>query len=108
MEGVEDIPEVVLTKGLPWNWETFEDYMDALDGRAYDMDIVTQVPHSAVRTYVMGQRGAEREPATAADRKAMAALAAAGVRAGALGFSTSRTINHRTLAGEHIPTLGRR
>lgn len=105
MEGVEDIPEVVLTKGLPWNWESFEDYMDSLDGRPYDMDIVTQVPHSAVRTYVMGQRGAEREPATPEDRKAMAALAAAGVRAGALGFSTSRTINHRTLAGEHIPTL---
>ena len=105
MEGVEDIPEVVLTKGLPWNWETFEDYMDSLDGRPYDMDVVVQVPHSAVRTYVMGTRGAEREPATAEDRKQMAALAASGVRAGALGFSTSRTINHRTLAGEHIPTL---
>ncbi|MFY0614307.1 MAG: amidohydrolase family protein [Hyphomicrobiaceae bacterium] len=105
MEGVEDIPEVVLTKGLPWNWESFEDYMDSLDGRPYDMDIVTQVPHSAVRTFVMGKRGADREPATAEDRKAMAALAAAGVRSGALGFSTSRTINHRTLAGEHIPTL---
>jgi N-acyl-D-aspartate/D-glutamate deacylase len=105
MEGVEDIPEVVLTKGLPWNWETFEDYMDSLDGRHYDMDIVTQVPHSAVRTFVMGKRGAEREPATAEDRRQMAALAAAGVRSGALGFSTSRTINHRTLAGEHIPTL---
>jgi N-acyl-D-aspartate/D-glutamate deacylase len=105
MEGVEDIPEVVLTKGLPWNWESFEDYMDSLDGRPYDMDIVTQVPHSAVRTFVMGQRGADREPATAEDRKRMAALAAAGVRSGALGFSTSRTINHRTLAGEHIPTL---
>jgi N-acyl-D-aspartate/D-glutamate deacylase len=105
MEGVEDIPEVVLTKGLPWNWESFEDYMDSLDGRPFDMDIVTQVPHSAVRTFVMGKRGADREPATAEDRKQMAALAAAGVRSGALGFSTSRTINHRTLAGEHIPTL---
>ena len=99
------IPEVVLTKGLPWNWESFEDYMDSLDGRPFDMDIVTQVPHSAVRTFVMGKRGADREPATAEDRKQMAALAAAGVRSGALGFSTSRTINHRTLAGEHIPTL---
>jgi len=105
MEGVEDIPEVVLTKGLPWNWESFEDYMDSLDGRPYDMDIVTQVPHSAVRTFVMGKRGAERETATVEDRQQMAALVAAGIKSGALGFSTSRTINHRTLAGEHIPTL---
>ena len=105
MEGVEDIPEVVLTEGLPWNWQTFEDYLDALEARPYDLDVVTQVPHAAVRVYVMGQRGADREPATADDRAKMAALAAAGVRAGALGFSTSRTINHKTLDGRHIPTL---
>lgn len=105
MEGVEDIPEVVLTDGLPWNWETFEDYLDALDVREYDLDVVTQVPHAALRVYVMGQRGANREPANADDRAKMAALAAAGMRAGALGFSTSRTLNHQTLAGEAIPTL---
>ena len=105
MEGVEDIPEVVLTEGLPWNWQSFEDYLDALDARPYDLDIVTQVPHAAVRVFVMGQRGADREPATAEDRARMAALAAAGVKAGALGFSTSRTINHKTLDGRHIPTL---
>jgi N-acyl-D-aspartate/D-glutamate deacylase len=105
MEGVEDIPEVVLTEGLPWNWESFEDYLDALEARPYDLDVVTQVPHAALRVFVMGQRGSDRETATADDRARMAALAAAGVKAGALGFSTSRTINHKTLDGRHIPTL---
>ncbi len=105
MEGVEDIPEVVLTEGLPWNWQSFEDYLDALAARRFDLDIVTQVPHAALRVFVMGQRGADREPATPDDRARMAALAASGIRAGALGFSTSRTINHKTLDGRHIPTL---
>jgi N-acyl-D-aspartate/D-glutamate deacylase len=105
MEGVEDIPEVVLTEGLPWNWESFPDYLDALGARHYDMDVATQVPHAAVRVHVMGQRGVEREPATEADAAAMARIAAEGVTAGALGFSTSRTINHKTKAGELIPTL---
>ena len=105
MEGVEDIPEVVLTEGLPWNWESFPSYLDALGARHYDLDIVTQVPHAALRVFVMGQRGADREPATPADSAAMAKLAAEGIRAGALGFSTSRTINHKTLDGQHIPTL---
>ncbi|MEC8776539.1 MAG: amidohydrolase family protein, partial [Pseudomonadota bacterium] len=105
MEGVEDIPEVVLTEGLPWNWESFEDYMDSLDGRKFDLDVVTQVPHAAVRTYVMGERAVRHEQATPAEREEMGRIAAAGIKAGALGFSTSRTINHRTLAGEHTPTL---
>ena len=105
MEGVEDIPEVVLTEGLPWNWESFEDYLNAIEARPYDLDIVTQVPHAAVRVFVMGERGADREPATADDRAKMAAIAAAGVRAGALGFSTSRTLNHKTKDGRLIPTL---
>jgi N-acyl-D-aspartate/D-glutamate deacylase len=105
MEGVEDIPEVVLTEGLPWTWSTFPEFLDVLGGRVYDVDIATQVPHAALRVYVMGQRGADREPATEADRQRMADLAEEGIRAGALGFSTSRTLNHRTLDGKHIPTL---
>ena len=105
MEGVEDIPEIVLTEGLPWTWESFDDYLDTLGARSYDLDVVTQVPHAALRVFVMGRRGANREPATAGDRARMATLAAAGVKAGALGFSTSRTINHKTLDGRHIPTL---
>ena len=105
MEGVEDIPEVVLTEGLPWTWQSFEDYLDALDARRYDLDVVTQVPHAAVRVHVMGQRGVDREPATAEDRARMAAIVAGGVEAGALGFSTSRTLNHKTKAGMPIPTL---
>jgi N-acyl-D-aspartate/D-glutamate deacylase len=105
MEGVEDIPEVVLTEGLPWNWQSFPDFLNALDARPYDLDVCTQVPHSALRVHVMGERGANREPATEADRTEMARLAAEGMKAGALGFSTSRTLAHKTLDGRHIPTL---
>jgi N-acyl-D-aspartate/D-glutamate deacylase len=106
MEGVEDLPEVVLTEGLPWNWETFPEYLNALESRPYDMDIATQVPHAALRVHVMGRRGFEREPATAEDRAEMARLAREGIAVGALGFSTSRAIAHKTLAGEPTPTLG--
>ncbi len=106
MEGVEDLPEAVLAEGLPWTWQSFPEFLDTIDARRYDTDVATQVPHAAVRVHVMGERGARREPATAADRAEMARLAAEGVRAGALGFSTSRAIAHRTRAGEHTPTLG--
>lgn len=106
MEGVEDIPEVVLSEGLPWSWESFPDYLDTLAARHYDVNIATQVPHAALRVYVMGQRGADREPASAEDRALMAALAADGVRAGAFGFSTSRLLQHRTAEGEPIPSHG--
>ena len=106
MEGVEDIPEPVLTEGLPWNWETFEEYLDRLDEKSFDLDVITQVPHAAIRVYVMGDRGVAREDATEAERAQMAKLVADGIRAGALGFSTSRTINHRTVAGAFTPTLG--
>ena len=105
MEGVEDIPEVVLSEGLPWNWHSFPDFLDAIAARSYDADVAAQVPHAALRVYVMGQRGADREPATEQDRQRMAHLTAEGLRAGALGFSTSRTLNHRSADGKHIPTL---
>jgi len=106
MEGVEDIPEPVLTEGLPWNWETFEEYLDALNSKNFDLDVITQVPHAALRVYVMGDRGVSREEATQTDRQEMARLAAQAIESGAFGFSTSRTINHRTVAGAYTPTLG--
>jgi N-acyl-D-aspartate/D-glutamate deacylase len=105
MEGVEDIPFPVLTEGLPWNWESFPDYLDALDQRRFDIDLAAQLPHAALRVYVMGERGANREPATPEDIERMAAIARQAMEAGAIGFSTSRTLNHRTSDGQPTPTL---
>mgnify|MGYP003339503741 FL=1 len=105
MEGVEDIPEVVMREGLPWNWHSFPDFLEALAARSYDADVATQVPHAALRVYVMGERGANREPATERDRARMAELTLEGMKAGAFGFATSRTLNHRAADGRHIPTL---
>ncbi len=105
MEGVEDLPFPVLKQGLPWNWQSFPEFLDSLSGRAFDADIGLMLPHAALRVFVMGERGANREPATPADIAAMAALAEAAVNAGAIGFSTSRTLNHRTSDGEPTPTL---
>jgi N-acyl-D-aspartate/D-glutamate deacylase len=105
MEGVEDIPFPVLTEGLPWNWSSYPDYLDALEARAFDVDIGSQLPHAALRVFVMGERGANREPATPADIAAMAAIAERAADAGALGFTTSRTLNHRTSDGQPTPTL---
>ena len=105
MEGVEDIPFPVLAEGLPWNWESFPDYLDSLEARTFDIDFGAQVPHAALRVYVMGERGANREDASDEDIAAMSALAKAAVEAGALGFSTSRTLNHRTSDGQPTPTL---
>jgi N-acyl-D-aspartate/D-glutamate deacylase len=105
MEGVEDIPGVVLKEGVPWAWESFPEYLDYLAERRFDMDIGAQLPHAALRVYVMGQRGADREPATAEDIAEMRKLTAEAIRAGAMGFSSSRTLNHRSSRGAPTPSL---
>ncbi|MEM8621657.1 MAG: amidohydrolase family protein [Actinomycetota bacterium] len=104
MEGVEDIPGTALHEGLSWNWNTLTEYLTALDGPK-DMDIAAQVPHAALRLHVMGERGAAGDDATVADIAEMGRLAAEGVDAGFLGFTTSRTVNHKTSLGEPTPTL---
>lgn len=104
MEGVEDIPGTALFEGIEWgNWESFAEYIDYLGTKQYTLDVGAQVPHSAVRFYVMGERALKHEDATDADLKAMAQVVAQGMQAGAVGFSTSRTIGHRSVLGEPIP-----
>jgi N-acyl-D-aspartate/D-glutamate deacylase len=105
MEGVEDIPGAALHEGLPWTWQSFPEFLDALDGRSYDVDLATHVPHGALRLHVMGERGAAREAATPEDIEGMARLAREAVEAGAIGFSSSRTRNHRSSTGEFTPSL---
>ena len=103
MEGVEDIPGSALAEGINWTWETFPEYLDSLDAQARVLDVATQVPHSAVRAYVMGDRGARNEDATPDDIAQMSAIVAEGMAAGALGFSTSRTVVHTTKDGTVMP-----
>ncbi len=104
MEGVEEIPGTALDEGLPWNWESFPDYLNALDGLDRDIDVAALFPHGPLRVYVMGERGVNREPATTEDIEAMKALLKEGMDAGAVGFSTSRTLVHRSSSGSFIPT----
>jgi N-acyl-D-aspartate/D-glutamate deacylase len=103
MEGVEDIPGSALAEGMKWEWETFPEYLDALEQRKWTVDVGTQVAHGAVRSYVMGERGARNEPATAEDIEAMKQVVKQAIAAGALGFSTSRTIAHLAIDGEPVP-----
>ena len=103
MEGVEDIPGTALHEGINWEWETFPEYLDYLSKREFSMDIGTQVPHSAVRNYVMGERALVHEDATSDDLDSMSNIVKEAISAGALGFSTSRTAGHRSVQGDPIP-----
>jgi N-acyl-D-amino-acid deacylase len=103
MEGVEDIPGTALTEGLRWGWESFPEYLDTLDQMKWTMDVGTQIAHGAVRSYVMGDRGARNEAATPEDIATMKQLVKEAIAAGALGFSTSRTIAHTAIDGEPVP-----
>jgi N-acyl-D-aspartate/D-glutamate deacylase len=105
MEGVEDIPHPVMAAGIPWNWETFPEYLNAVEEKAHDIDFAVYVPHAALRVYVMGERALNQEKSTAADRSEMARLLKEGVEAGALGIGTSQTIIHRSSDGQPIPSL---
>jgi len=105
MEGVEDIPGAVMHEGLEWTWESFPEYLDALEKKPRDVDVCALLPHAAVRVNVMGERAVAFEPATTDDIARMRAITKEAVEAGAFGVSTSRTTSHKTLAGEYIPTL---
>ena len=103
MEGVEDIPGITLTEGLKWDWESFPEYLDALARLPRTIDIAAQVAHHPLRVYAMGERAIDRELATAEDIELMARLTEEALKAGAVGFTTSRTDQHKTLAGDLVP-----
>jgi N-acyl-D-aspartate/D-glutamate deacylase len=103
MEGVEDIPGAALSAGIQWGWETFPEYLDAVDRVPKAIDVGAQIPHGSVRAYVMGERGAKNEPATDDDIDAMARIIREAIEVGALGVSTSRTIAHMAIDGEPVP-----
>ena len=104
MEGVEEIPETAMAEGLPWTWESFPEYLDTLDAKPRDIDVAALVPHGPVRVFVMGERAVNRETATDEDISKMQAVIEESVNAGGVGFSTSRTLVHRTSTGSPVPT----
>ena len=103
MEGVEDIPGTALSEGMDWQWETFPEYLEALDGKEFAIDVGTQIAHGAVRAYVMGGRGAKNDPAKPEDIAEMKTIVREAIEAGALGVSTSRVLGHRAMDGEPVP-----
>jgi N-acyl-D-aspartate/D-glutamate deacylase len=103
MEGVEDIPGTALAEGIPWGWRTFDEYMDAIDAFPHTIDFCAQVPHDALRVYVMGGRAIDGELATAADIAAMRQHTSDALKAGAVGFTTGRSDNHRNADGRPTP-----
>jgi len=105
MEGVEDIPEVVMAEGVPFNWSSFPEYLDALARRECDVDFATQIPHSPLRVFVMGKRGADLEPPTPDDLLEMRRCVAEAVRAGAIGVASSRNLFHRFRSGHLAPSV---
>lgn len=106
MEGVEEIPGSALAAGIKWNWESFPEFLDALEEKPRDIDVAAFLPHAPLRVYVMGQRGVDREAATPADIEAMQKLVKQAMDAGAIGFSSSRTMLHRSSTGDSVPTMG--
>ncbi len=104
MEGVEEIPGTALAAGIPWNWESFPEYLDALEAKPRDIDVAVLLPHGPLRVYVMGERGVNREEANQADLDEMKRIAVEGLESGAVGISSSRTLLHLSSTGENVPT----
>ena len=104
MEGVEEIPGSALAAGIPWNWESFPQYLDALEAKPRDIDLAVLLPHGPLRVYVMGERGVNREEASQKDLDEMKRIATEGLESGAVGISSSRTLLHLSSSGENVPT----
>ncbi|MET0658148.1 MAG: amidohydrolase family protein, partial [Steroidobacteraceae bacterium] len=104
MEGIEDIPEIVMTEGIPWTWETYPEYLDVIGAKSRDIDVASQLPHSCIRVYAMGERALRGEAARPHDLEVMKRLSETAMRAGAVGFGTSRTLFHKSSDGTQVPT----
>ncbi len=102
MEGIEDIPGIALAEGLFWDWQSFPDYLNALERQEHVIDVAAQMPHHALRVYVMGDRAIRHKRATASGIVAMATLIGDANRAGAFGFTTSRTYSRKTMSGAFV------